>query len=164
MDLNILRYELVKSYGWEHPKDYMGFEPTGDILLYTKTRDSSLLEESNFEMIYDALLNLGDDEAVYEWRADHWACGWVDYLMLKQNAPEAMLRRAYKIFDDLEGYPVFNEDDYSQRRYNAAVDCWRDMSNDERAYMCDEAGIDWPSDPEELPQEVEEHMLDTLFY
>ncbi len=84
---------------WEHPDSYAGFSPDGDYILVTKHRDSGTLDRSNYTRIYadmDALADSfpeptdGDEyrtDWVYSWRASHWAVGWVEYVMLRQDAP-----------------------------------------------------------------------------
>ncbi len=122
---------------WKHPRDYGGFSPDGDYLLLARTRDSSTLDRSNWECICKALnaeaYDDGDDgfdarPAVYHWRAGHWACGWVEYLMIRADAPQAMLDEAGEIFCALADYPVYDEDHFSELEYTEAAEYWERMS------------------------------------
>jgi hypothetical protein len=126
---------------WEHPRDYGGFSPDGDYILLARTRDSSALDRSNWTCIcadLDALAyDDGDDgfadrPKVYHWRAGHWACGWVEYLMLRHDADQQTLDRAHEIACALESYPVFNEDHFSELEYTEAAEYWERMSVRER--------------------------------
>ena len=82
----------IDKYRWETPDSYGGFNPVGDIVVYSQNRDSSILDESNYEQIFkhlketiknlDSPIYIEDDERsefdwVYDFRAGHWACGWV---------------------------------------------------------------------------------------
>ncbi|MDE2098485.1 MAG: hypothetical protein KGL39_14625 [Patescibacteria group bacterium] len=94
---------------WSVPPYYAGFSPAGDYVLYTRTRDSRILEESNWSILCAALgaepydggaENFEDRPAVYHWRAGHWAVGWVEYLMIRADAPEATRANAYTFTAD----------------------------------------------------------------
>ena len=91
------RYELPK---WERPTDYGGFNPVGDFVIYTRNRDSGILETVNSEVIENIFselnykfreewylhsgLEAGEENWFYIFRAGHWAVGWVEYLMRRK--------------------------------------------------------------------------------
>ena len=50
---------------------------------------------------------------------NHWACGWIDELMVHEDAPEAVLILAANIHSQLQDYPILDEEDYSRREFEA---------------------------------------------
>ena len=140
---------MAKLSIWETPSDYFGFDPVGDIGVAAKHRDSDALARSNFTAAKASLLEAagldaeviaacdGDDmdarPVVYDWRASHWAVGWVEYLMVRADAPQAVLDEAQAIADALEDYPALDEDDWSQLAHEEASDFWASLSVRQRA-------------------------------
>lgn len=168
---------------WKHPQDYGGFSPDGDYVMYARHRDSSLLENSNFEYLKKHLMKLLEnkdfgeappkrdlyslydipEEWIYDWSAGCWAYGWREYLMVRRDAPTELLESAQKIWDDLQdNYPVFDEDDYSRRQTEAICNYWEGMSVGERVYYCQEAGISmFAARNGCIPTEVYDYLSDS---
>lgn len=177
---------LKESYTWEHPKHYGGFSPDGDYLIYSRTRDSSILENINYEGILDCLQkeasnyeyydvhkdrekyerHFGMDEIpfVYDFRAGHPLCGWVEYILVRADAPEDFLQEAAEIVCSMADYPVFDEMAYSEAIYEALQKYWEDCSLKERVEYCKEAGLSiFVARYEYIPEKVE-HLLDGKIY
>ena len=124
-------YELPE---WSHPDSYGGYSPDADYVIISRNRDSSILENSNYdealkalemvESTYDAqgICPDGDDDRAYvhDFRAGHWACGWVEYIIVRRDAPLAIQKEAYEILGALEDYPVLNDADFSEREIEQA--------------------------------------------
>ena len=139
---------MAKLNIWETPSDYVGFDPIGDIAVAAKHRDSDALTRSNYDAAMVRLLAAAGQDAqaitdwdsddmdarpaVYDWRAGHWAVGWIDYLMVRSDAPQAVLNDAQAIADALEYYPVLDEDAWSELEYTEVCDYWAGMSVPER--------------------------------
>ena len=128
---------------WEHPRDYGGFSPDGDYLIAAQNRDSDALERSNFDRIkadleaFDERLQSDDCEYyVYTFTANHWAVGWVEYLLIKQDAPDALQRQAYEILGALSDYPVYDESHFSELEFNEASEYWEQLPVSERVELC----------------------------
>lgn len=127
--------EHLAETAWKTPANYGGFSPVGDYCILSRNRDSSLLDESNWDVACESL-NAEDHDsgeydsrpAVYTFRAGHWAFGWVEYLMVRPDAPEATLQEAGEILCSLADYPVLSDDDWSRREYEAQCDAWRNAS------------------------------------
>jgi hypothetical protein len=77
----------------------------------------------------------------YDWRARHWACGWVEYLTVAKDAPTPILIGAAGALQALADYPILDEDAYGEKEWDAAQDCWAHMSMDERLALCRDARI-----------------------
>ena len=131
---------------WESPSDYAGFDPVGDICVLAKHRDSDALSRTNWDAAVARLSEAAgygdsdtiwtDDEdrgPVYAWRAGHWAVGWVEYLMVRADAPQAVIDEAQAIADALEDYPALDEDAWSALEYEEACETWASWSLRERA-------------------------------
>jgi hypothetical protein len=74
-------------------------------------RDSDTLDESNFSVLR---ARLGESAKIE--RANHWACGWVDYLIISPNDRRA-LRIAIEANKACEDYPVLDEEHFSNLEY-----------------------------------------------
>lgn len=83
---------------------------------FGKTRDSGLLEQSNFDVIYGDLKKQFPDDVEIE-RSSHWAVGWTDQIAVRMLNNEGRVTEAGKRVLDwkakLEDYPVADEDHYS---------------------------------------------------
>lgn len=129
---------------WEHPDSYAGFSPDGDILVVSRTRDSDAMARTNWNAARERLCvaagvdSVAADDStapVYDWRASHWACGWVEYLMVSKSAPAAVIAEAQAIADDLDSYPALDEDAWSNLEWEEATDYWASLSVRDRAEM-----------------------------
>lgn len=119
---------IVKNpSGFDSFSNYLGEIPEENLYcILTRNRDSDILSESNFQC---ALARLGgESEDVVIHRFGHWACGWWEALSVKMGT-EAY-KEAMKIAAELEGYPLLDDEDYSQRQYDAHCS-WCDKDNHE---------------------------------
>ena len=111
------RAEILQSCGWEHPQYYIGYSPKGEILAMSIHRDSTIMEKSNWEVLKKRIdFEKEGQEYAYEWEASHCFVGWVRYLMIKTYAPDEVLNAFMKSMDDLESYPILDEEHYSNMR------------------------------------------------
>jgi hypothetical protein len=81
-------------------------------IVAAQNRDSDTLDESNFAVLAKRLEGHCEIE-----RANHWACGWVDYLIIAPNDKKA-LRIATEAQDAVEQYPILDETHFSQREWD----------------------------------------------
>jgi len=95
---------------------------------YTSNRDAGLLEQSNEAEINKRLKPFSegnDPDLVFE-QHSHWACGYLDGFSIRVYRADGSITPAFEEFcrikQDLEDYPVLNEDDYSQREYEATLE------------------------------------------
>jgi hypothetical protein len=79
--------------------------------------------------------------AVYDWRASHWAVGWVEYLMIRADAPQAIRDKVQAIADQLENYPIYDEDHYSELEWNEACEYWERCSVADRVDLLRDTGV-----------------------
>jgi len=89
---------------------YYGEHPTWLVTL-AQTRDSDAVERSNWRYITSGILLAYPDDAVIE-SMNHWAVGWVEYLLVKPDSPAVKVMSDWQ--DVLAVYPVADEEDYEK--------------------------------------------------
>ena len=122
--MNKLIDEYENPTAFDSRFNYMGQTPEKDLyVLLGRNRESDLLTESNWDCALERLG--GESETVEIVRFGHWACGWIEYLCVRDES------EAYKIAQDidmeLENYPVLNEDDFSEREEKEAQRQWKEF-------------------------------------
>ena len=124
---------------WTHPQYYMGETYYDYYVVLSHHRDGDDLEESNFQSALGMLG--GESETVIVARASHWAVGWVELLLVHESDTDA-IETAQDILNRLEDYPVLDEEDYSQRESDHALEVWASCySLKERIALCVECGL-----------------------
>jgi hypothetical protein len=113
--------------------NYMGAEYNDYYVVGFQTRDSDALERSNFRSMLEALGGEDEDTGVIVARSGHWAVGWVEKILVNQNATDK-LKIADDIAEGLEDYPVVDEEDFSRVEWEERendFESWgrRDMAN-----------------------------------
>jgi hypothetical protein len=170
---------------WKTPDSYFGYNPIGDYVLYVRHRDSDLLTESNWECLQESLNKIiktlaapeirykkdyyGEDEELpsdwmYTWEASHWAVGWIEYLMIRDDAPRVLLEAADELYDFLKRqYPILDEEDYSRRQDEAIYQWWKDCNLEERMEYCRKSGdsIFAARREDEIPPDVYDDLRDS---
>ena len=141
--------EHLVDYKWERPSHYGGHSPEGDYLIYSRNRDSEILDDCNYKAILKDLQekakslnfdNLDESENgwVYDFRASHWACGWVEYIIVDKNAPNELLELAGEIVCAIGSYIVYKGDSYSEAQEEARAEYWNNESVQDRIDILNE--------------------------
>lgn len=124
------------DFGYHGDLDLFNTWTLGQVLEH---RDSGLLDQSNSAMIQKALEEHPEFEG--QWaitHCGHWAVGWVDHLSYKvietrravlhttvyTIAPVAQFIKS--LYDQLDDYPILDEEDYSEREYEAT---WENLES-----------------------------------
>ncbi len=100
-------------------------------IVYTSGRDSGLLAQSNHDEIAKRLepFTEGDDPDVVAESHSHWAVGYVDGYSIRVFGKDGSITDAFleyaRIQNQRADYPVLNEEDYSQREYDATLENYR---------------------------------------
>ncbi len=112
---------------WRWPRDYFGAEWPDYYVAIGRHRDSSLLDNSNFEVFEKAMKEIGEadnwqhEEACWQIvRNGHWAVGWVEWIAIHKDA-QAHIDKADELLARLADYPVLDEENYSNRQYESAL-------------------------------------------
>jgi len=96
---------------WKTPRYYSGESWDGWYAAPVgRSRDSDTVERSNWEV---QLERIPESETVQVVREGHWAVGWVEWLAIHESDRGA-LGEAEKIGEELENYPMLDEDHHSQ--------------------------------------------------
>lgn len=147
---------------WTPPESYHGLSPVGDYFIYSINRDCSILEFSNWETIKETI----GGENFYIFSAEHWACGWVEYLLISHNADYEIIKKCEEIIRALSDYPVLSEEKYSEKQGEAIEKYWDNAGTSERVELCQQSDCSIFSAREEYcPCSVYDYCRDSeLFY
>jgi|SaaInlLV_10m_DNA_1039704.scaffolds.fasta_scaffold07158_8 hypothetical protein len=109
--------------GLDSYSNYVGETPSDSLLVVlTRSRDCDTLTESNWEVALERLG--GESDTVEIHRFGHWVCGWWEALAVEKGSEAE--KEALEIESELEGYPVLNEDHWSELQENEAARVWSD--------------------------------------
>lgn len=108
--------EMNESKGLDGFDNYSGAadqEWCNYVVLLGRSRDSEILEESNFECALEQLG--GESKNVHVERFGHWGCGWFELILV--NPKHKAIKKAYEIYKGLQNYPIVDEDDFGEKEY-----------------------------------------------
>lgn len=97
---------------WSRSENYIGETYYDYYVLLYRTRDSGLVEESNFWSALKALN--GESKTVKVVRAKHWLCGWIEMILIHESDIKSV-DKGNEIEKALENYPILDEDDFYER-------------------------------------------------
>ncbi len=118
-------WQTFESFCWFRESEIA--DPDNWAIIYTHNRDSGLLDQSNADAIAEAMepFTEGDDADVVFESHDHWAVGHVDGFSIRVYR-DGEITEAFKTYHDLmeqmDGYPVLNEEDYCNRELEATLE------------------------------------------
>ena len=99
----------------------LALEDQGDWYVVTgRNRDSDILTESNFDAALACLGGESDDVEVH--RFGHWACGWLEIILVRPDTEAEATARALRA--RLENYPMLDESDFCEREYAEYNEAW----------------------------------------
>ena len=153
--------KAMKSGGLDSYANYIGSHDYKDWVMFLgRTRDSDTYERSNFECGLKAIG--GESDTVHIVGFGHWACGWIDEIMIDPKDTEA-IKKAEQVLSDLEDYPIVNEDHHSELEYTEVSDYWANMSVGERMDICVDNDISiFSARRDYLPQDDDGSLYDSL--
>jgi hypothetical protein len=96
-------------------------------IIYTHNRDSRLLDLSNADVIAKAMMTFtgGEDPEVVMESHDHWAVGHVGGFSIRVYRDGGItdaFRAYHAVAERLADYPILDEEDYSRREFEAALE------------------------------------------
>lgn len=95
---------------------------------YTSQRDAGLLAQSNEKAINKRLWSFteGDEPDLVLESHSHWAVGHVDGFSVRVFRQDGTITEAFREFcsikEQLDAYPILDEQDYSEREYKATLE------------------------------------------
>lgn len=104
--------QMIKDRSWTRPNSYMGPDHNDTIAIIGRSRDSELLEQSNFDVALERLG--GESKHVEVVRDSHWACGWIEQIRVSKTH-KPTLKIALDILNSLADYSVLDDGDYFER-------------------------------------------------
>jgi len=128
---------------WKYPSNYMGTDYEGYYILYSMNRDSDYLTVSNFETILklfeDIGVNVVEDydmssdkhPSVINVRMKHWLVGWIDTIMIHEDASSVIWDQVESINNSLSDYPVLDDDDFYQKESDIINESYDSYIKDE---------------------------------
>jgi len=120
------------------------------VLGVSQNRDSDCLDQSNFDCALKELGGESDYVEVHRFR--HWGPGWIEIILIKPTAKKT-IAKAEDIERALADYPILDDEDYSRREYDEAIEIIEDCSPTLR----DDRPEDWASkifnELNEIPRE-----------
>lgn len=124
---------------WERPADDENWT-----VVYTSNRDSGLLDQSNAAEIEKALEPFIDGGDVIPQSHSHWGVGWVDGFVIRVFNQDGTITPAFRVWcelqESLSDYPLLNEEDYSEREYEATIE---NITSGGRRFVKDDAPDEW---------------------
>jgi len=110
------------------------------IVPVSRTRDSGILSNSNFETAEKMLDDIDSERESFETHSfGHWGPGWFEIMIVAPNSRAASI--AAEIGDALENYPVLNDEDYSRREYEGTIASWDASMLCDRIDACRDNGV-----------------------
>ena len=107
---------LSRSPAERAERSFMYWGDRADWLVaLTQHRDSDALERSNWRVIVPDMFERFPDDVAIE-STNHWAVGWLEYLLVRPNSPAAVAAQAWA--DKLANYPVADDDDFGMLEYS----------------------------------------------
>ncbi len=116
-------WHKFESFGWSRAWDLDDADQW--CIVYTSNRDSRLLDQSNAAAIEEMMAPYceGDDPDCVSESHSHWAVGHVDGYSIRVYRADGSISPAFEkwceIQENLENYPILDEEDYSQRESEA---------------------------------------------
>lgn len=143
--IDILNYEITElaSMALKKPEDF-GYWGSKDMFVtwgfagHDKTRDSNIMEKSNFKVITEDLISRFPNDFVIE-NYNHWLCGWVDRLICRilideekgfteDNIAESF-KEAIIWHEKLQDYLIADDNDYYNQLHNETIEVIEDMAD-----------------------------------
>lgn len=108
--------------------NYLGERYDDYCVLFSHHRDSDILVESNWRSIIKHLDK--NPHIKYQVvRSSHWAVGWIEQILIEEH-DIASICFGELIQQKLKGYPIFNEEDYSELEWEHLQEIVRMIEKD----------------------------------
>lgn len=131
-------FDSADNYAGEHVDGY---------IIAAQNRGSDVLTRSNWIVARDRF----PTAEIYSF--GHWACGWVEHLILALDAPDETLIEAAEMIESLKEYPVLSDEHFSDLEYDEACEYWESCSMRTRIELCQHHGVSiFAARRDELPE------------
>jgi len=164
-----MEYEYLKECTWGEQESYVFFydkaNPLGDYCVYSRHRDSEILTNCNYDIILKELKKISD--VVYDFRVNHWAVGWVEYIIVPKDCQDITLEKAEELLCSLAEYPVLDDEKYSNLQLEAKDEYWKTLDTKERIdYIKENNGNIFAARHDYITETADPSgfMFETMFY
>ena len=137
----MIAYREFRPTGFDHSG--LGLPDRQDWLVApcSQTRDSGLAEQSNWSCQAKVLEEADPDGTDHETHSfGHWACGHFELVLVRPGSQAAT--EAKSLESALAYYPLLDDNDHSQREYDAQLEAIEFVG---RQLVFDDAPEDWVS-------------------
>lgn len=115
---------------WHWAENYFGEDYSDYFVAGGQHRDSDCIGKSNFECTLEMLG--GESKHVIVTRANRWAVGWIENILIHEDAPKKLLEKAEEIICILSEYPVLDDVHYYEMVEYERQNYWEFMSMNNR--------------------------------
>lgn len=149
--MNTLTLKYLKP--WTLPPSYGGAHWDDWYVFLGQNRDSNALTRSNFECgltairkvcskqdLVDALPEDAECASVQVVCENHWAVGWIEWIAIHKSDTKALELADY-LLEQLEDYPVLNEEHWSELEYTEACEYWSQLRVKDRVEYLQRADL-----------------------
>lgn len=128
---------------WQTQENYIGSDLSDQYVFISKNRDSCAMGRANFNAAIDALEVKGELlDGVEVEGFGHWACGWVETIMIDAGSVEA-LKIADDIKEGMDDYPLICDDFYYEEISEEKKSCLDDIGHYELTEISRVLGISY---------------------
>jgi hypothetical protein len=117
----------MKLQKWERSDNYIGETFFDYYVGCGQSRDSDNRETTNFAACLDRLG--GESKTVIVFRASHWLVGWTETILVHESDTER-LKELSNIGDELESYPLLDEDAFIEAEQEDTESLYEDAEPD----------------------------------
>lgn len=151
---------MSKLERWERADNYLGDNLSDYYIVTGQNRDSNYVDRSNFITATKLLGGEHEPEVIIA-HFRHWACGWVELLMIHKDVNTELFELAERIPDMIEENMILDWKNYDEIRQPDIERLYdeikRDIENDNIKYWeC--WGVDETMTDDELRLLVEDHV------
>lgn len=157
--------DFINDHSFGHPNSYAGPDFSDYVVLIGTNRDADMLTQFNYEKACE-LFPEDDNENTLHIRQGHWACGWIELVLIKATGFESdinvrlNLYKAMRTREALDDYPVLDELEYSDYVMEKSYELYES----EKSYWLRELCEFLDLDRDELSEELESQLdLITLY-
>ena len=111
---------------WQRPDSYIGPDYYEWCVLLGQNRDSDTVTRSNFAVALQQLQQFDDqeEESYQVIRDGHWACGWIEYILIHASNSEAV-KTGERIKQKIDSYPILDEYHHGELEDEEALAIWK---------------------------------------
>jgi len=122
---------------WKNPGSYIGPDHSQFFVGFGTNRDDDALGRSNYKFALSELQKFqttfidesGDEiETVQDVRDSHWACGWIEYILVHESNIKA-LERLEELKKGYDSYPVLDDDSWNEEEEEEREETWKNCGS-----------------------------------